>query len=170
MLQYLLGRVSFFNSCHYFSPNSVDETTDLNNTSSDNLHSVSSVERRRQINRYHTLSNKSNSSKRKHLRYNIDKYKLSKSGRKIKRRLQQQETPTPSEKVVLKKSLKDHNHWYLKIGEHLAQRYFHGDSETVKGPNELKYCSSKILCVSCMLSPVRNLSILQPRNEGSAWN
>jgi len=83
------------------SPNSVDETTDLNNTSSDNLHSVSSVERRRQINRYHTLSNKSNSSKRKHLRYNIDKYKLSKSGRKIKRRLQQQETPTPSEKVSI---------------------------------------------------------------------
>jgi len=83
------------------SPNSVDETTDLNNTSSDNLHSVSSVERRRQVNRYHTLSNKSNSSKRKNLRYNIDKYKLSKSDRKIKRRLQQQETPTPSEKVSI---------------------------------------------------------------------
>jgi len=83
------------------SPNSVDETTDLNNTSSDNLHSVSSVERRRQLNKYHTLSNKSTSSKRKKLRYNIDKYKLSKSERKIKRRLQQQETPTPSEKVSI---------------------------------------------------------------------
>merc|ERR1711915_973625 len=79
---------------------SIDETTDLNNTSSDNLHSVSSVERRRQLNKYHTLSNKSSSSKRKKLRYNIDKYKLSKSEKKIKRRLQQQETPTPSEKVL----------------------------------------------------------------------
>ena len=128
------------------------------------------MERRRQVNRYHTLSNKSNSSKRKNLRYNIDKYKLSKSDRKIKRRLQQQETPTPSEKVS--NLFEIHNFLYiLKIGEHLAQRYFHGDPQTVKRANRLKHCPpSKILCLSFMFGPIRDLSILQPSNEGSTWN
>ena len=52
-------------------------------SSSDNLYSVSSVERRRQARELeHSL-------KRRQVKYNLSKYKLSRSGRKLKRRLQE---------------------------------------------------------------------------------
>ena len=59
--------------------------------SSDNLYSVSSVERRRQAKARETkkaVAGSSSSLKRRQLKYNLAKYKLSRSGRKVKRRVE----------------------------------------------------------------------------------
>ena len=59
--------------------------------SSDNLYSVSSVERRRQAKARETkkaAAGSSSSLKRRQLKYNLAKYKLSRSGRKVKRRVE----------------------------------------------------------------------------------
>ena len=78
--------------------------------SSDNLYSVSSVERRRQAAREakkrEAQAGSSSSLKRRQLKYNLAKYKLSRSGRKVKRRLETSNIASsrgalPSEKVSI---------------------------------------------------------------------
>ena len=78
--------------------------------SSDNLYSVSSVERRRQATREakkrEAQAGSSSSLKRRQLKYNLAKYKLSRSGRKVKRRLETNQSSSsrgalPSEKVSI---------------------------------------------------------------------
>ena len=81
-------------------------------SSEEQLYSVSSVERRRQqakalgksVERRSRKarelgSNHSNSLKRRQLKYNLAKYKLTRSGRKLRRRVESQAVPGPSEKV-----------------------------------------------------------------------
>ena len=78
--------------------------------SSDNLYSVSSVERRRQASKEakkrEAQAGSSSSLKRRQLKYNLAKYKLSRSGRKVKRRLETSKISSrgaqlPSEKVSI---------------------------------------------------------------------
>ena len=104
--------------------------------SSDNLYSVSSVERRRQAREAAATS-----LRRRQVKYNLTKYKLSQSGRKLKRRLQaaggsgRRAGKAPSEKVSV---------WHQDIFMVTPRRL--GGGQGMAGPEHPRSC----VCSSCL--------------------